>query len=139
MDDRWTKFVTGCTLFTVGLLVQQICEKIVGFVAKALKLAQVMLNIHELISATVPSQIFSGTGILAKNPRWPLFSWLISFHYCNPSRHSVPSRPRPRRQTQKPQPHVAAALAVPDDAQRMNQHLRSSQVLATSLTTVNSH
>jgi len=38
---------------------QQICEKIVGLVVKAPKLAQIMLNIHELISATVPSQIFS--------------------------------------------------------------------------------
>ena len=30
-------------------LVQQICEKIVGLVVKAPKLAQIMLNIHELI------------------------------------------------------------------------------------------
>jgi len=42
------------------------------------------------------------------------------------------SRPRP-------QPHVAAALPVQDNAQWMNQHLRSSQVLATSLTMVNSN
>ena len=41
-------------------------KRIVGFVVKAPKLAQIMLNIHELISATVLSQIFSGTGILAK-------------------------------------------------------------------------
>ena len=46
--------------------------RIVGLVLKAPKLAEIMLNIHRLISATVPSQIFSGTGILAKNPRWPL-------------------------------------------------------------------
>jgi len=59
-------------------LVQQICDNIVGLVVKAPKLAQVMLNIHELISATVPSQIFSGTGILANNPRWPLS---LSFKY----------------------------------------------------------
>jgi len=39
----------------------------------------------------------------------------------------------------RPQPHVAAALPVPDDAQRTNQHLRSSQVLTTSSKTVNSH
>jgi len=30
-------------------VVQQICEKIVGLVVKAPKLAQIMLNIHELI------------------------------------------------------------------------------------------
>jgi len=58
--------------------VQQICEKIVGLVVKAPKLPQIMLNIQERISTTVPSQIFSGTGILAKNPRWPLS---LSFKY----------------------------------------------------------
>jgi len=58
--------------------VQQICEQIVGLAVKAQKLARIMLNIHKLISATVPSQIFSGTGILAKNPRWPLS---LSFKY----------------------------------------------------------
>jgi len=45
-----------------------------------------------------------------------------------------PQTPRPR-----PHPHVAAVQPVPDNAQRMNQHLRSSQVLAISLTVVNSH
>ena len=44
------------------------------------------------------------------------------------------TNPRPM-----PQPHVAAALPVPDNAHRMNQQLRSSQVLAASLTIVNSH
>jgi len=44
----------------------------------------------------------------------------------------------PQVSTPRPQPHVAAALPVPDNAQRMSQHLRSSQVLAASLTTVNS-
>jgi len=34
-------------------------KRIVGLVVKTPKLAQIMLNIHELISATVPSQIFS--------------------------------------------------------------------------------
>jgi len=58
--------------------VQQICEKIVGLVVKAPKLAQLMLNIHELISATVPSQIFLGTGMLVKNSKWPLS---LSFKY----------------------------------------------------------
>jgi len=55
--------------------VHQVCEKIVGLVLKAPKLAQIMLNIglHELISDTAPSQIFSGTVILAKNPRWSLY------------------------------------------------------------------
>ena len=48
---------------------------------------------------------------------------------------SVKARP----QTPRPQPHVATALPVQDNAHRMNQHLRSSQVLATFLTTVNSH
>jgi len=42
-------------------------KKIVGLVLKAPKLAPIMLNIHELISATVPSQIFSGTEIMAHN------------------------------------------------------------------------
>jgi len=42
------------------------------------------------------------------------------------------SRPRPREQTPRPrpQPHVAAALPVSDNAQRVNQHLRSPLVLA---------
>jgi len=44
---------------------------------------------------------------------------------------------RPQVSRPRPHPHVAAAQPVPDNAQRMNQHLRSSQVLATSLTMVN--
>jgi len=51
----------------------------------------------------------------------------------------MPRSPKPRPQTPGPQRHVAAALPVPDNAQRMNQHLRSSQVLATALTMANSH
>ena len=57
--------------------------RIVGLMVKAPKLVQIMLNIHRLISATVPSQIFSGTGILAKNPRF--FTNLL--HYNNPIAH----------------------------------------------------
>ena len=49
-------------------------KRIVGLVVKAPKLAQIMLNIHELTSATVPSQIFSGTEILAKNPTYSVDS-----------------------------------------------------------------
>ena len=33
------------------------------------------------------------------------------------------TNPKPR-----PQPHVAAALALPDNEQRIHQHLRSSQL-----------
>jgi len=36
-------------------------KRIVGLVVKAPKLAQIMLNIHELISATVPLKIWLGT------------------------------------------------------------------------------
>ena len=31
-------------------------------------------------------------------------------------------KPRPRPQTPRPQPQFAAALPVPDNAQRMNEH-----------------
>jgi len=59
--------------------VQQICEKIVGLVFK--KLAQIMLNIHRLISATVPSQIFSGTGIMAKKSKMAALAFVHILKY----------------------------------------------------------
>jgi len=61
--------------------VQQICEKIVGLVLKAPKLAQIMLNIHELISATVPTQIFSGTGIMAKKSKMAAIAFVQILKY----------------------------------------------------------
>jgi len=61
--------------------VQQIFEKIVGLVLKAPKLAQIMLNIHELISATVPSQIFSGTGITAKKSKMAAVAFVQILKY----------------------------------------------------------
>ena len=54
-----------------------------------------------------------------------------------PRQRTSRSKPRPRSSSPRPEPHAAAALAVPDNAQRMNQHLRSSQVLAASLTNSN--
>jgi len=46
VDDHVIFYYTNWLNF---ILVQQICEKIVGLVVKAPKLAQIMLNIHELI------------------------------------------------------------------------------------------
>ena len=61
----------------------------------------------------------------------PLTGWLVEPVTLTRPQVSK-TRPMPQIPGPKPQPHVAAELPVPDNAQQLNQHLRSSQVRVTS-------